>query len=269
MGVSAARWPLTAASRAGVELSVIALYAFCVLYLFFDGEDDTAWTAAVTTPMSVFAAVGAAVLWLLFLVRFVFGLVRSSERLRYVGQNVGTLCLLAAVFFTYATWLPAVSVALLLLAFILEIRKFPGDREWLTAAVLILFISSVLTVAIVLVEDDAEESELGSWGQGFSWALARLMRANIEGLEDISPVTRDGQDLAAVLTICATLLAALLIGGIIKWLLGKPDEPAAPDADASEAVVVLTDEVVALRATIEELRSDLSRAEQQQAGPRT
>jgi hypothetical protein len=238
------------------ELLLIALYSFCVLYFFFDGDVEHSWRTVSPTPIGAATGICAIALWLLFLARFVVGILRSDTRREFTLEHLGLLCLLIAPVFTYAMWLPAIAVALIVLAFVLEIRRAPGDREWLTALAMLLFISALLTLAIVMVEDDTGSSRLGTLTAGYGWALSRLMRANIDDLADVEPVTSDGQDLAALLTICAALFATLLIGGIVRWLTKRER---AAEAQTGDQVAALAVEVAELRSVIEDLRADIRR----------
>lgn len=248
------RWDDHPTLRLILELLVITTYSFCVLWFFFDGGEWESISGMEVTPGAVVAGLVGTVLWLFLAIRFVIGLVRSHSAGRYVRSNLGILLLLAAVVFTYVTWLPAIALALIVLGFVLELRQYPGDREWVTALALILFISVIVSVGLVLVERDEPGSELAELSEGLSWTVARLLRVNVDGLQEIEPLTRDGRDLAAVLALCATLFAALIVGAIVSWLTkpSKEDE----ERDQSE-IAALTDEVAGLRVALEELQARL------------
>jgi voltage-gated potassium channel len=236
------------------ELTVITVYAFCVLWFFFDGGEWEALADMQVTPGAVMAGIVGISLWLFLAVRFVFGLVRSDQRRAYVRQHLGILALLAAVAFTYVTWLPALALALIVLGFVLELRRYRAQREWLTAVALILFISAAVSVGLVLVERGTPGSQLSDLPSGMSWTVARLLRVNVDGLQEIEPLSRDGRDLAAVLALCATMFAALIVGAIVSWLT-KPDEQEEEAEDAD--VVSLTAEVAELREAVARLTDRL------------
>lgn len=236
------------------ELAVITVYAFCVLWFFFDGGEWESVAEMQVTPGAVIAGIVGVVLWMFLAIRFVIGLVRSDHRRVYVRQHLGILVLLAAVVFTYVTWLPALALALIVLGFVLELRRYRAQREWLTAVALILFISAAVSVGLVLVERGTPGSQLSDLPSGVSWTVARLLRVNVDGLQDIEPLSHDGRDLAAVLALCATLFAALIIGAIVSWLT-KPDEEEAQAEDAD--VVTLTAEVAELREAVARLADRL------------
>lgn len=245
---SASTWRLVG------ELVLITVYAFCVLWFFFDGGEWESVSEMQVTPGAVVAGVVGIALWLFLAVRFVIGVLHSEHRRLYVRQHLGVLVLLAAVLFTYVTWLPALALALIVLGFVLELRRYRAEREWITAVALILFISAAVSVGLVLVERGTPGSQLSDLPSGVSWTVARLLRVNVDGLQEIEPLSRDGRDLAAVLALCATLFAALIIGAIVSWLT-KPDEE---DDDAQEDdIAVLTAEVAELRAAVARLAERL------------
>jgi len=250
------RWEDHPTLRLILELLVITVYSFCVLWFFFDGGEWESVSAMQVTPGAVIAGAVGAVLWLFLAIRFVIGLVRAEAHGAYIRANFGVLLLLVAVVFTYVTWLPAIALALIVFGFVLELRRYPSGREWVTALALILFISASVSVGLVLVERSAPGSELGKLTDGMSWTVARLLRVNVDGLQEIEPLTRDGRDLAAVLALCATLFAALIVGAIVSWLT-KPSQE--EEAEDESEIAALTAEVVALREMVELLRSEPGR----------
>lgn len=249
MGTESTATGSTSTWRLVGELVLITVYAFCVLWFFFDGGDWESVSEMQVTPGAVIAGVVGIALWLFMAIRFVIGVVRADHRRLYVQQHLGVLVLLAAVLFTYVTWLPALALALIVLGFVLELRRHRAEREWITAVALILFISAAVSVGLVLVERGTPGSQLSDLPSGVSWTVARLLRVNVDGLQDIQPLSRDGRDLAAVLALCATLFAALIIGAIVSWLT-KPDEE---DDDARD------DDIANLTAEVAELREAVAR----------
>lgn len=254
MGTDAPGTATRSTWRLVVELAVITVYAFCVLWFFFDGGEWESLADMRVTPGAVVAGIVGIGLWLFLAIRFVVGLVRTDQRRTYVRQHLGILALLAAVTFTYVAWLPALALALIVLGFVLELRRYQAQREWLTAVALILFISAAVSVGLVLVERGTPGSQLSDLPSGVSWTVARLLRVNVDGLQEIEPLSRDGRDLAAVLALCATLFAALIVGAIVSWLT-KPDEEEEEAEDAD--IVSLTSEVAELREAVARLAERL------------
>ena len=247
-----------------MRLGLIGVYS--IVFMWGGFFDWNGWAETVLWSL-------AAVLWIVIAVIFVRELVRNDRRTHHVVIHPSLPILLVAPAFLWLTWQPVVAFVLVVVAYIVELRNHSAGNAFLFSFGLVLFIGLFAGLSMVEIESESSESSLRTPGDALFWAFASVLRINYG--RSISPVTSDGRVLATVVGVCAVLAASLFTAQVVGWLLGSkrheaerahegnegaPDPSSPPTAvsyDDREAIVVLTNEVKALRAEIAELRTQL------------
>jgi len=235
-------------------LGTFALYSLVVVWGgFFE------WPGA----LEILLWTVAWILWVVLLVMLVRELRGIDHKGRYLLTHLSIPLLLIAPLFMWFTWLPILSIVLVLIAYVLELRYHSAGDGFLFSLGLVVFVGIIAGFSMVEIESDAPASTLRTLSDGVFWAFTSLLRINYG--KAISPVTEDGRDLAVVVGVCAVIGASLFTAQVVSWVVGskdkaelaaegdEPDEAADPDtqADVPAQLEEIRKEIAALRGLLE------------------
>lgn len=240
--------------RSTARLAVIAAYSILFMWGgFFD------WNGSTVAILWI----GAAILWLVIASVFVRGLIVHERRWHYLGRHLALPLLLIAPAFLWISWWPAMSFALVVVAYILELRYHSAGDGFLFSFGLVLFVG--VFAALSMVEIESEQSSattLRTPKDAIYWAFGSLLRINYG--EAYVPQTHDGKVLAAIVAICAVLGASLFTAQMVSWVVGSraerekekaDDEERLEAAQGSEDAEDLAAQLAAIRAELAMIRS--------------
>lgn len=231
--------------RSALRLGTFALYSLVVVWGgFFE------WPGLLETLLWTLAWI----LWVVLLVMFVRELRGIDHKARYVLGHLSIPLLLVAPLFMWFTWLPILSIVLVLVAYVLELRYHSAGDGFVFSLGLVVFVGIIAGFSMVEIESDAPDSTLRTLSDGIFWAFTSLLRINYG--KAISPVTEDGRDLAVVVGICAVLGASLFTAQVVSWVVGSKDKDQKEPEDhaADEAIDVRPD----LQSQLEEIRAEIA-----------
>lgn len=214
--------------RSTVRLSVIAAYSILFMWGgFFD------WNGSTVAILWF----GAAALWLLIAYVFVRGLVIHENRWHYLGRHLSLPILLIAPAFLWISWWPAMSFALVVVAYILELRYHSAGDGFLFSFGLVLFVGVFAALSMVEIESEqSSDTALRTPKDAIYWAFGSLLRINYG--ETYVPQTHDGKVLATIVAICAVLGASLFTAQMVSWVVGSRadrEKEQAADKERQEA----------------------------------
>lgn len=250
--------------RSTARLLLIATYSITMMWGGF--FDWAGWTETILWGV-------AGVLWIVLLVGYVRDVLRANDRVRFVLHHLAVPLLLIAPAFMWLAWVPVVTFVLVVLAYILELRKHSAGDGFLFSFGLVIFVGVFAALSMVEIEDENTNSTLRSPSDALFWAFASLLRINYG--KSMSPETTDGRVLATVVGVCAVLAASLFTAQVITWVIGsqkkEEEEEELSEADETDesAVDPVRAELAEIRAELAALRAELAAERSSSAGPPT
>lgn len=246
-----------------MRLGVIAAYSISFMVGGF--FTWTGWPEAILWSIAV-------LLWVLLLVVYIREVRRAEHRGSFVVRNLQLPLLLVAPAFMLLVWLPVASFVLVVLAYVLELRRHSAGDGFAFSFGLVLFVGVFAALSMVEIEDDEPNSSLRTPSDALYWAFGSLLRINYG--RSLNPETSDGRVLATVVGVCAVLAASLFTAQVISWVVGsrkdEKEETPADDADLRTEVAALREEIAALRSVLGSAASDeppRAAADHSTAGP--
>ena len=233
--------------RSAVRLGTFALYSLVVVWGgFFE------WPGTLETLLWTLAWI----LWVVLLVMLVRELRGVDHKVRYVLGHLSIPLLLIAPFFMWFTWLPILSIVLVLVAYVMELRYHSAGDGFLFSLGLVVFVGIIAGFSMVEIENDAPESTLRTLSDGIFWAFTSLLRINYG--KAVSPVTEDGRDLAVVVGICAVLGASLFTAQVVSWVVGAKDKDQQESDDDATVEAIASDAQPDVQSQLEEIRAEIA-----------
>lgn len=228
--------------RSSVRLGVIAAYSITFMvggfFTWTGWPDVVLWTVAVA-------------LWVLLLGSYVREVRGAERRGAFIVRNLQVPLLLVAPAFMLVVWLPVAAFVLVILAYVLELRRHSAGDGFAFSFGLVLFVGVFAALSMVEIEDDEPNSSLRTPSDALYWAFGSLLRINYG--RSLNPETSDGRVLATVVGVCAVLAASLFTAQVISWVVGsRKDEKdeATTDDDLRAEVAGLREEIAALRSVL-------------------
>lgn len=244
-------------ARPTLGMVVIALYSLALLCIDFLNLERS-----FDFGLGVFAVI----MWVLLLADYWSLIAHATDRRQTVKRHLGYPLLLLAPLLILPD-LTGLLLLVVLVAYVLELRRMATGRAFTFSFGLILFVTALATTAMVYSERQDPQSPLGDWGEAFTWSFVSLIR--LSSVTPPKPLTEDGKALTFVVGACALLAASMLTAQLVTWVVGsqkREDEDEGGDegedsADASAATSQdLAAEIASLRAAVEELRERLGPA---------
>jgi uncharacterized membrane protein/voltage-gated potassium channel Kch len=193
------------------------------------------------------AALGrlAAVIWICVVVDYVVSLVLAPDRRRFVREHVVELV---------AVVVPA--LRLLLPMFVVLRRTRALSRDSGLAQRVLVYVSTVaaastvlIAEAMVLVERDAPDSTITTFGEALWWAAVTVATV---GYGDFFPVTQTGRLLAVVEMTIGIVFIGTVTAAVASWFVGRARNS---PVDTGPELSVLLNEVRQIRGDLDDLRA--------------
>lgn len=216
-------------------------------------------------------------IWFLFAAAFVVEFLIAPDKRRYLRRNVLSALSVVLPFVRAIRVLKLVRVlrSLSLARLILganRATRAAGElfrtHQFGYVAALILIFTALGAAGTYYFEQGAPGSSLQDLGEAYWWAVTVVTTVN-SGAE---PVTAEARVIALLLRVVGLAVFGYLTASIATYLLGqKPEADEASKRELVETVNRLADEVVRLRAAVEETRRESGKeaAEITGAGDRT
>lgn len=233
--------------RSALRLGTFALYSLVVVWGgFFE------WPGA----LEILLWTVAWLLWVALLVMLIRDLKGVDHKGRYLLTHLSIPLLLIAPLFMWFTWLPILSIVLVLVAYVLELRYHSAGDGFLFSLGLVVFVGVIAGFSMVEIESDAPASTLRTLSDGVFWAFTSLLRINYG--KAISPVTEDGRDLAVVVGVCAVIGASLFTAQVVSWIVGSKDKAEQAAAGGEPDDTAATDVPSDVQSQLEEIRAEIA-----------
>ncbi len=245
------RPPLSESWPAIARLAFISVYCLTIIIAGFGH-----WGPSTVRILNAIVAV----LWGLLLITWIRQVRGQTGRRTFVLRHPALPMLLIAPLFLILFWDP-IWFILIVVAFILELRKLSAGDGFTFSFVLIVFVGVMSALTMVELENNQQSSGIHGPGDAFVWAFGGLL--HVDTGTDFVPTTADGKFLGVVVSVCGILAASMFTAKLVAWILGdEKNSPAEGSALTTEVAQALRTEVAELRETVSRLNQTI----QQRAG---
>ena len=203
-------------------------------------------------------------IWVVFLVDYVVRLYLAPERWRFVRTHVVDLLVVAVPFLRPLRLLRLFAI---LVEFTRRSQKSLAGRATALVFTVAAVIMTVSAVVVFNFERTNHSSNIKTFPDALWWAVSTVTTV---GYGDRFPSTEAGRAIAVVLMLTGIALVGTMTAAIAAWFVGSTQKANRQVAESEaqqtqEERSLLTSELAAVRASLEELRSEV-RSLRQQAG---
>jgi hypothetical protein len=153
-------------------------------------------------------------------------------------EALPTVILLGAVtittFHLLGVWSGEVAVVGVIIFYAAELRIIVPSRPAVYAALVIMGVVGVASLAMADSEASAQNAQIRNAGDGMVWAVSQIFRAGV--LVDVKPVTTTGQFLGFVVIVAGVFFAAVIFSAVTAWAV-RERQTAQEDARIRDQVL--------------------------------
>lgn len=196
--------------RAAVRLVVGAvLGAVALIPDFLDlGVEAAApfrWATAILSAMLLAETV----------VLLVAGRLRASAWREVTPTVILLVSVTITTFHLLGVWSGEVAVVGIIVFYAAELRIVVPSRPAVYAALVIIGVVGVASLAMADSEAAAQSAQIRNAGDSLVWAVSQIFRAGV--LVDVKPVTGTGQFLGFVVIVAGVFFAAVIFSAVTAW----------------------------------------------------
>lgn len=215
--------------RAAVRLVVgAALGAVALIPDFLDlGAEAAAPFRGATAILSAILLAEAVAL-------LITGRLRAAAWREVTPTVILLISVTITTFHLLGGWSGEVAVVGLIVFYAAELRMVVPARPAVYAALVIIGVVGVASLAMADSEAGAQSPEIRNAGDSLVWAVSQIFRAGV--LVDVKPVTRTGQFLGFVVIAAGVFFAAVIFSAVTAWAV-RERQIAQDDARIREQVL--------------------------------